>query len=181
MSRQELYQIAGLQQGYFRTKQALAAGWTRRELNWASETGRIDNIRYALYRFAHFPSTPLDELYEIQTLAPNGTFSHETALQLHGLSDILPRTTHFSVPPGSGFKPRPGITIHHLPIAPAERVIRDGLWLTSLTRTLRDAAHSGTDPDQLLGAARDARDRALLSPENVAYLRSQYPYSQLTG
>lgn len=179
MTRQELLKIAGLQQGYFRTQQALAAGWTRRELSWARATGRIENIRYGLYRFAHFPLTPLDELHEIQTLAPAGTFSHETALQLYGLSDLLPRTTHFTVPRGSGFKPRPGIAIHHLPITPGERVLRDGLWLTSLTRTLLDAARAGTDPDQLLGAARDARERALLSPENVALLRSKYPYSML--
>ena len=179
MTKQELLKIAGLQQGYFRTQQALAAGWTRRELSWARETGRVENIRYGLYRFAHFPSTPLDELYEIQTLAPDGTFSHETALQLYGLSDLLPRTTHFTLPPGSGFKPRPGFTIHHMPIAPDERVLREGLWLTSLTRTLLDAARSGTDPDQLLGAARDARDRAMLSPASVAHLRSQYPYSML--
>ena len=102
-------------------------------------------------------------------------------MQPYGLSDLLPRTTHFTVPPGTGFKPRPGLTIHHMRLTDDERVLRDGLWLTSLPGTLLDAARAGTDPDQLLAAAHDARDRALLSPAAIARLASRYPYSMLTA
>lgn len=179
MPEQQLLRTAALQQGYFRTDQALAAGWTRRELNWATKTGRIDNLRYGLYRFAHFPATPLDELYEIQTLAPDGTFSHETALALYELSDVLPRTTHFSIPPNSGFKPRPGMTIHHTKIDPADRDLREGLWTTSLSRTLSDCARLGIDPDQLLAATRQGLERGLLAPSALEKLRPRYPFSLL--
>jgi hypothetical protein len=179
MSKQDLYQTAALQVGYFRTRQALDAGWSRAALNTATKAGEIQNIEYGLYRFAHYPVTPQDELYEIQTLAPDGTFSHETALTLFGLSDLLPRTTHFTVPPGSGFKPRPGLTIHHMRLARDERVLRDGLWLTSPLRTFLDAARAGSDPDQLLAAARQARDAAILSPASTARLARQYPYATL--
>ena len=179
MAKQDLYQIAALQQGYFRTRQALDAGWSRAALNTATNAGEIDNIGYGLYRFAHYPATSQDELHEIQTLAPDGTFSHETALTLFGLSDLLPRTTHFTIPPGSGFKPRPGFTIHHMRLAPDERVLREGLWLTSPLRTFIDAARAGSDPDQLLAAARQALDAAILSPASVARLAKQYPYTML--
>lgn len=179
MAKQDLYQIAALQQGYFRTRQALDAGWSRAALNTATNAGEIDNIGYGLYRFAHYPATSQDELHEIQTLAFDGTFSHETALTLFGLSDLLPRTTHFTIPPGSGFKPRPGLTIHHMRLAPDERVLREGLWLTSPLRTFIDAARAGSDPDQLLAAARQALDAAILSPASVARLAKQYPYTML--
>ncbi len=179
MSRQDLYPIAALQHGYFRTRQALDADWSRASLNTATNAGEIENIAYGLYRFAHYPATPQDELYEIQTLAPEGTFSHETALTLFGLSDLLPRTTHFTIPPGSGFKPRPWLTIHHMRLAPDERVLRDGLWLTSPLRTFIDTARAGSDPDQLLAAARQARDAAILSPASVARLAKEYPYTML--
>ena len=179
MPRTHLLTAAALQQGYFRTRQAIDAGWTRRALNWAASTGEIEKIRYGLYRFAHFPGTPSDELYELQVLAPTGTFSHETALTLFGLSDLLPRTTHFTVPRASGLKPRPGVTIHHRRLAPDERVLRDGLWLTSIPRTLLDAARSGVDPDQLLAAADEARSRALLSSDSLAGITSTYPYTLL--
>lgn len=179
MSKADLLQAAAIQQGYFRTQQAIQAGWTRRALNWAASAGEIEKIRYGLYRFAHFPNTPNDELYELQTLAPAGTFSHETALTLFGLSDLLPRTTHLTIPPGSGFKPRPGVTIHHQALTADERSQRDGLWLTSLPRTLLDAARSGADPDQLLAAAREARDRAILSADGLTRIASTYPYTLL--
>ena len=57
MAKQDLYQIAALQQGYFRTRQALDAGWSRAALNTAANAGEIDNIGYGLYRFAHYPAT----------------------------------------------------------------------------------------------------------------------------
>jgi predicted transcriptional regulator of viral defense system len=179
MAMRDLLSIAGQQQGFFRADQALSAGLSRRELGWAKHKGTIDSIRYGLYRFAHFPATPLDDLYEIQALAPDGTFSHETALGLHGLSDLLPRTTHLSIPPASGFKPRPGLTVHHTRIDSAERQLRDGLWITTVARTLRDCARAGVDPDQLAGAARDALRRGVLAPSDVAALRSRYPFSEM--
>lgn len=179
MSRQELYEVAGLQHGYFRTRQALDVGWSRAALNTAVNAGEIRSITYGLYRFAHYPATVGDELHEIQTLAPDGTFSHETALTLFGLSDLLPRTTHLIIRPGSGFKPRPGLTIHHMRLAPDERVLRDGLWLTAPLRTFIDAARAGAEPDQLLAAARQARSAAILSPASVARLAMQYPYTLL--
>lgn len=179
MSRSDLFQIAAVQQGFFRTRQALDAGWTRRAINWAAHKGEIEPIHYGLYRFAHFPATPQDELHELQATAPEGTFSHETALILWGLSDLLPRTTHFTLPKESGFKPRPGITIHRRALAAGERTLRDGLWLTSLPRTLIDAARAGTDPEQLLAAAREGRERALLGPDALAALAKQYPFTML--
>jgi predicted transcriptional regulator of viral defense system len=177
MSRRELFALASLQHGYFRTAQALGVGWTRSGLNTAVNAGELEKVSYGLYRFAHYPTTPQDELHELQTLAPAGTFTRETALALFSLTDILPRTIHFAVPPASGFKPRAGVTVHHARIAPAERVLRDGLWVTTPARTLLDSAKAGVDPEQLLEAAREARDSGLLSGSDVAALRHHYPYT----
>jgi predicted transcriptional regulator of viral defense system len=177
MSRIDLFSLASLQHGFFRTAQALDVGWTRNSLNTAVNAGEIEKISYGLYRFSHYPITPQDELYELQTLAPEGTFTRETALTLFAMTDILPRTIHFAVPPASGFKPRPGVTVHHARIAAAERVLRDGLWVTSPARTLLDSAKAGVDPEQLLEAAREARDSGLLGASDLADLRRHYPYN----
>ena len=64
-------------------------------------------------------------------------------------------------------------------MASDERVLRDGLWLSSPLRTFIDAARAGSDPDQLLAAARQARDAAILSPASVARLAKAYPYTML--
>ena len=177
MSKDDLYAIAAAQRGYFRTGQALECGWTRRNLSTATAKGQIETVSYGLYRFAHFPATDRDDLYEIGTLEPRGSFTHETALTLYGLTDLIPRTTHFTIPPDAGFRPRPGITIHHSRITDDDRRLRDGLWITSPARTLLDGARSGLDPEQLLGAAHDARDRGLLTDEDLARIHSHYPYN----
>ena len=176
MSRSDLFPLSSLQHGYFRTAQALDVGWTRSGLNTAVNAGEIEKISYGLYRFAHYPITPQDELHELQTMAPEGTFTRETALTLFAMTDILPRTIHFAVPPASGFKPRPGVTVHHVRISAAERALRDGLWATTPARTLLDCAKAGVDPEQLLDAARDARDSGLLTASDVAAIRRHYPY-----
>ena len=179
MSKQDLRQIAGLQHGYFRTGQALDAGLSRTNLVDAVRCGEIEGVAYGLYRFAHYPLSEDDDMHEIQTLAPDGTFSHETALTLFGLSDILPRTIHLTIPPASGFKPRPGLTVHHARLDSDERVLRGGLWLTSPLRTLLDAARAGSDPEQLLMAATQAIDSAILPPDDLPKIIGRYPYNLL--
>jgi hypothetical protein len=86
-----------------------------------------------------------------------------------------------TVPPSSGLKPRPGVTIHRSKIAPLDRVLRDDLWLTSLPRTLLDCARLGTDPEQLLAALEAGRERGLLGPDALARLTNTYPFAGKIG
>ena len=113
----------------------------------------------------------------MQAIAPGATFSHETALQLYGLSDVLPTTIHLTVAPESGLKPRPGVTIHRSRMESDDRILRDDLWLTSLRRTLADCARIGTDAEQLLAALAEGRDRGMLTPDDLLDLTPLYPFS----
>src|SRR5689334_19936502 len=130
MSERELLELAGQQHGFFTTAQASAAGISRRALVGRLHRGLVERERHGVYRLPQYPPTPRDELYAIQAAAPSATFSHDTALEIYGLSDVLPRTIHLTMAPTSGLKPRPGITIHRSRIAPGDRVLRDDLWLT---------------------------------------------------
>ena len=47
-----------------------------------------------------------------QAIAPFGTFSHDTALTLLGLTDIIPSTIHFTIPETARLRPRQGVTLH---------------------------------------------------------------------
>jgi predicted transcriptional regulator of viral defense system len=177
MSDPELLVIAGRQHGYFTTAQAEAAGISRRALVGRRRKGLLERAAFGLYRLPQFPASPLDELYALQAIAPGATFSHETALQLYVLADILPRTIHVTVGPEAGLKPRPGVTIHRSRIAAEDRILRDDLWLTSVRRTLVDCARLGVDPDQLLAALGEAHDRGLLAAVDRHDLARLYPYS----
>jgi len=132
-----------------------------------------------MYRLPHWPAEPNDELYALQALAPFGTFSHETALSLLGLSDIIPTAIHFTIPESSRLGPRAGIRLHRSRHhADHDRTLRDGLWISTARRALLDSARIGSDPDQLMDAAREARDRALLTTEDVARLREHRLFRQ---
>ncbi len=177
MDESNLLQLAAAQHGYFSTAQAAAAGISRRALVDRVRRGVIERAAHGVYRLAGTPASHLDSFYAFSVEAPSATFSHDTALELYGVSDVLPRTIHVTVPPGSGLKPRPGYTIHRSVIAPSERVLRDGVWVTSLARTLADCAKSGTDPEQLVAALSEGRERAMLTADDITRLRRLYPFT----
>jgi hypothetical protein len=172
MSWGDLLTAAGSQHGYFTTRQAAALGVSRRALAWRAARAFVERHEYGLYRLAHWPIEANDDLYALQARAPFGTFSHETALTLLGLSDIIPRAIHFTIPESSRLGSRPGVRLHrsrHL--ADRDRLLRDGLWVSAAPRALRDSARIGSDPDQLLEAACEAKARAMLTNEEMAGLR----------
>jgi predicted transcriptional regulator of viral defense system len=177
MSGGDLLATAAAQHGYFTTAQAAEHGISRRALTWRAQHGSAEHAGYGLYRLPHWPIDADDELYALQALAPFGTFSHETALALLGLSDIIPSTIHFTIPETSRLRSRSGVTLHRSRHgARTDRTLRDGLWVSSARRALLDAARGGADPDQLIAAARDARARAMLTPDDLAELRRNPPF-----
>ncbi len=173
MSWEDLLTIAAAQRGYFRSAQAAEHGISRRALTWRAEHGSAERIEYGLYRLPHWPIDPNDDLYALQARAPFGTFSHETALSLLGLSDIIPAVIHFTIPEASRLRSRPGIRLHRSRHgAGTDRILRDGLWVSTPRRALIESARTGADPDQLLAAARDAKERALLTPDDLREFRT---------
>lgn len=98
--------ILQAQQGYFTTKQAIAAGYSYRAHNYHVNTGAWVREHRGIYRLAQFPDSP-DGHYVLWSLwscnrqaIPQGVFSHQTALSIHELSDIMPAKLHLIVPPG---------------------------------------------------------------------------------
>jgi predicted transcriptional regulator of viral defense system len=64
--------------------------------------------------------------------------SHEIALELYGLADVLPATTHLTVL--ASFRPRlhTGMTLHCEPLSPDEIALRDDLRVATVDRTIVD-------------------------------------------
>ncbi len=177
MSWEALLATAAAQRGYFTTAQAAEHGISRRALSWRAGHGSAERAEYGLYRLPHWPIDPNDDLYALQARAPFGTFSHETALSLLGLADFIPAVIHFTIPEASRLRSRPGIRFHRARHrAATERILRDGLWVSTARRALLEAARSGADPDQLLAAARDAKERAMLTSDDLRELSTHAPF-----
>lgn len=178
MRWEDLLATAAAQHGYFTTAQAAELGISRRTLTWRAQHGAAERVSHGLYRLPHWPIGAQDDMYALQAIAPFGTFSHETALTLLGLTDIIPSTIHFTIPETSRLRPRPGVTLHRSRHgAAADRALREGLWVSTARRALLDAARDGADPEQLVSGARDARQRAMLTPNDLTELRRHPPFA----
>jgi predicted transcriptional regulator of viral defense system len=94
--------------------------------------------------------------------------SHETALTLFDLTEILPERVHLTVPPGFRKATPSGCVLHKAVLAPGDVEEREGFRVTTPLRTLLDAAASGVSREQLEKAATDALSRGLVSRARFA-------------
>ena len=76
-----LYEMAAAQDGYFTTRQAAAAGYSRPLLARHLTSGRIVRVRRGIYRVVHYPPSDHEDLVVVWLWSGQaGVFSHETAL-----------------------------------------------------------------------------------------------------
>ncbi|MCY1071988.1 hypothetical protein OV090_45000 [Nannocystis sp. RBIL2] len=89
-----------------------------------------------------------------------GVFSHETALALYDLSDVLPAKIHITLPTSWRRRRRPdGAVVHYAEVPPEDRDWFGAVPVTSVRRTLRDCAASFLSPELLKQAAMQALRR----------------------
>jgi predicted transcriptional regulator of viral defense system len=166
-----LFETASAQAGYFTTAQALGHGFSSPLITHHARTGRFVRVTRGLYRLRDYPSSPREQLIAAWLrLAPDAAVSHESALDLFGLSDVIPDAIHVTVPRTRRRLVRQrGVTIHTTkrPLDGAVVAIRDGVRVTAPDRTIADVAEAGTAPEQVVAAARQALDRGLTTREKL--------------
>jgi predicted transcriptional regulator of viral defense system len=166
-----LFETASAQAGYFTTAQALGHGFSSPLITHHARTGRFVRVTRGLYRLRDYPSSPREQLIAAWLrLAPDAAVSHESALDLFGLSDVIPDAIHVTVPRTRRRLVRQrGVTIHTTkrPLDGADVAIRDGVRVTAPDRTIADVAEAGTAPEQVVAAARQALDRGLTTREKL--------------
>lgn len=169
----KLFEVASQQAGYFTAKQARGCGFSADLIKRHVRSGRFLRIRRGLYRIQRYPTSPQDHVVEAWlTAGPRALVSHESALGLHGLSDVVPSSVHLTVPRShrwvAGRVPR-GIAVHTTTKAlPSDAVITHGaVRVTTPGRSIVDAAEAGTGPEQILLAIRQALDQGLTTPREL--------------
>lgn len=171
-----LFEIAAGQSGYFTTKQAAEAGYSTQLLRKHIHAGRMTRTQRGLYRLVHFPAADHEELVTAWLWSEQaGVISHQTALSLHGLSDVPPTQVHLTLPDAwrqRRFRVPAGVVLHHADVAPDERSWFGPAPATNPSRTLNDCAVGGLSPELLRQAAQQALRRGLIT-------RSQIPDVEL--
>lgn len=115
-----------------------AEGLTPRQITDLRCDGVIERIIRGLYRLAGTQS-PTQDIAACLMRHEGALGSHTSALFLHGLDVVPPPDPYFTMPPGSSSSTTLGV-LHRSPVEPVDRTYRQRLPVTSLARSIVDAA-----------------------------------------
>jgi len=153
---QQLYPLAAAQGGYFTAAQARQSGYTYSQQHFHVARGNWLRVDRGIFRLCNFPPHEHEDLIRLSLWSrtqrgnPQVVVSHETALVLHELSDVLPAKIHLTAPPGC--------VLHRAALAAVDIEERAGYRATTPLRTLLDVADSPL-----------SRGDPLWSPESLSW------------
>lgn len=167
-----LFDLASEQGGYFTAAQARLCGVSKALLAHHAKAGRFIRVRRGLYRFREYPASPREMVVAawLATGRDMAVVSHESALDMLNLSDVVPEVVHLTVPRAKRYQPgSPGVKIHTTtrPFGPVDVVVREGVKITSALRSIADAAEAGTAPDQIIAAVIQAVERGMATESQL--------------
>lgn len=173
--------IAAEHDGYFTSSEAEEAGIKRAIVVQLKHRGRLERIDRGLYRLANWPQNDLQD-YHRALLWPTAhrnlayaVISHDSTLELYGLSDLNPDSVHVTVP--AAFRARRAIPawlrIHTEDVPDRDRTSERGVPTISIVRAIEQIA-----PTRGLGivhqAISQARIRNLLRDDELRRLVARF-------
>jgi predicted transcriptional regulator of viral defense system len=171
-----LSETAQSQQAFFTTKQAIQAGFAEKNHAYHVRTGNWVREHRGIYRLSGFPATDRPDLMlwylwsQNRNEQPEGTYSHETALSLYELSDIMPSRLHMTVPKKFRRNSRtPNILVlHRADLGKEETQEIQGVRVTRPLRTIADLLRTGrVDRSQLHKAVEEALRQGLFTSKEI--------------
>ena len=161
-----VFSVAAGQKGHLTAAQMRNVGFANQIIAHHVSTGALIRVYHGVYRLRDYPAE-LHEHVMAAWLAVGrevAVVSHESALELHDLSDVIPRAIHLTVPRANRYLTAPpGVRLHTVndPLEPPEIVIREGMRVTSVPRTIADCTQLGTGPEQIEMAVAEAIQRGI--------------------
>lgn len=180
----KLFATAERQGGYFTAAQAEASGFIRTNHAYHVRAGNWIREYRGIFRLAHFPIPERSDLILWSLWSrnrfglPQGVYSHQTALSIYDLSDLMPAKLHMTVP--ESFRKNsltPAILILHYDNLPAEDIVdREGFRVTRPIRTIVDINRSGElSNEQLLETFSEGRKQGLITETDIKTHQNQLP------
>jgi predicted transcriptional regulator of viral defense system len=165
--RRALHRLVAPRGGYFTAAQALELGYSYQSQRYHAERGNWDRVERGIYRVTGWPEPDHPELvrWDLRT-GGRAVASHETALAVHDLGDVMPGRVHVTVPPGfrgSGA----GAVLHRAELSEGDVEQGAGFSLTTPVRSILDSAAAGIEVDQLALVIREALDRGLITERTL--------------
>lgn len=178
LARTELWDIATTQHGFVTAQQATELGIDKHALQMLVHRGTLDRAAYGVYRFPQYPVREHDNLMlaVLWTRVPEAALSHETALDVYGISDVNPNRIHVTVGKKRRFRRTGGedYVVHYedlipkeigwwqeIPTVRAATAIAQCLAYGTPTYLLRQAIERGHAQGHLKAAERDELEERL--------------------
>jgi predicted transcriptional regulator of viral defense system len=186
-----LFEIASQQLGYFTAGQSIQAGYQDAVHPYHIKKGNWIRKWRGIYRLARYPLSD-NEQYALWSLwsrnrqnIPEGVYSHQTALSILELSDVMPQKLHMIVP--FTFRRHSKIpeilTLHRKKLLPDEIEIHEGFSITRPIRTLIDLiTDQSVSLDIIKQAYNEAKQRGLLlDVELKNYFQNKEVYTRVVN
>ncbi len=162
-----LFNIAEAQAGYFTATQARSAGFTPSLLAYHANSGQFERIERGLYRINRFPSTRYEDLFvACLSVGQHAVVSHDSALALYDLTDLMPSEIHLTVPRTSSRR-HAGLRLHTNRLDENDVTQYNGLRVTTVPRTIVDVAAGGLADELLIQAIQQSLQRGLTTLKSL--------------
>lgn len=176
-----LYALAEGHAGYLTARAAVAAGIARSTISHhARPGGRLVRVARGVYRLRDFPSSPHEHIVAGWLRTPpsaDAVVSHESALELDDLADVIADAVHVTVPRARRRKPIEGVVVHPttFPVTPSQRREVLGVPVTTVERTIVDLVRAGGVTEQVEAAVDQALRRGLTTKRRLAGTADEFP------
>lgn len=181
-SQANLFAIAEGQGGFFTAKQAEEAGFDRTHHAYHVRAGNWQREHRGVFRLAQYPIPERPDLIlwslwsRNREGVPEGVYSHQTALSVYDLTDLMPSKLHLTVPKKfRRMAETPAILkLHFADLSSSEIEMREGYQVTRPIRAVMDACRD-IPPEILIEAFSEARTRGLITEKDVTQYQDKLP------
>lgn len=180
----QLAELAGEQFGLLTLADAHTVGYAPEYVSRLLARGQLERVSRGVYRIPFLAGGELAP-YMAAALWPQGArgvLTHETALDLWGVSDVNPTKIHVTVP--AAHRPQraapSAYAIHREDLDPEQVTAIDGVPVVRVQTAIRQCAHDGLGADLLDQALRNGRKRGLLSSREYNQLRHELSLTRAT-
>jgi very-short-patch-repair endonuclease len=170
--------LAGGQHGVVSRAQLAALGLGRPAIDYRVMHGRLHTVHRGVYAVGHRALTRQSMFMAAVLIADGAVLSHRSAAALLGIRPADRNVVDITVP--RHLKHRPRLVIHRTQLPADEITTRDGIPVTTPTRTLLDLAPL-ISPQELERAATEAEIHRLGSPTSLDALVARYPRREGTA
>lgn len=189
-NRSRLYEIAERQHGFFTTKQARLCGYVSSNHPYHVRTGEWVREYRGIYRLARYPRAPEDQLVlwalwsRGRNDSPVGVYSHQTALSLHELADLMPAKLHMTVP--LAFRKTAEVpkilVLHKASVEAADIEEREGYRIVKPLQAIVGILDEGSEErSRLRNALREALNRGLITRRQIEQYERRREIQALLG